>query len=131
MTGCWRRDSAAVTAGVAFLALVFAPPGHALDDCGVGMFYNNANGQCEPWAPAGVDFAPAVPVPVFNPVPIGIGFDPLPIGIGFDRASASTSRISPPYLRVPGIPGIPGIHVPGVPVPNIHVPDVRVPDAGS
>lgn len=129
MTGWWRRDSAAVTAGVAALALVFAAPGHALGDCGAGMYYNNANGLCEPWEPVGVDFTPAVPV--FNPVPIGIGFDSLPVGIGFDPGFGLNVPNIAPYLHVPGIPGIPGIpgvHLPGVPVPAIRVPEVRVPE---
>jgi hypothetical protein len=140
MTGRRLRDSATLGAGVISLALVLAPPGHALDDCGVGMYYNNYNGQCEPWAPVGVNFAPAVPVPVVDPVPIGIGFDPVPLGIGFDPGFGLNIPNVAPYLRVPGVPGIPGIpgvHVPGVPgipgvhvpgVPGVHVPDVRAPD---
>ena len=135
MTGRRLRNFAAVTAGVVSLPLVFASPGYAIDDCGIGMYYNNANAQCEPWAPVGVDFAPAVqvpvPVPAIDPVPIGIGFDPLPIGIGFDPGFGLNVPNIAPYLRVPGIPGIPDVHVPGVPdvrVPDVRVPDVRVPD---
>lgn len=134
MTGRRLRDSATLGAGVISLALVLAPPGHALDDCGVGMYYNNYNGQCEPWAPVGVNFAPAVPVPVVDPVPIGVGFDPVPIGIGFDPGFGLNIPNVAPYLRVPNVPGIPGVHVPGVPdvrvpgVPDVRVPDVRVPE---
>lgn len=122
------------------MALVAAVPGHALGDCGVGMYFNNVNGQCEPWAPVGVDFAPAVPavVPAFNPVPLGIGFDPVPVGIGFDVGFGLNVPNIAPYLRVPGIPGIP--RIPGIPgIVNVHVPvapevrlpvvpDVRIPD---
>lgn len=138
MTMSWLRGCAVLTAGVASVAVGFAAPGHALDDCGVGLYFNNANGQCEPWAPVGVDFAPAVsvPVPVVDPVPLGIDFDPLPIGIGFDPGFGLNIPNVAPYLHVPGIPGVPGIHAPGVPdvhvpdvhVPNVPVPDVRVPD---
>ena len=129
MMGRWIRDAAAMTAGVVTLALVSAPPGYAIDDCGAGMYYNNANAQCEPWAPVGVDFAPAVAVPALDPVPLGIGFDPVPIGIGFDPGFGLNVPNIAPFLRVPGIPGIPGIRVPGVPgVPDIRVPDVLAPD---
>ena len=135
MTGVRLRDTAVMATAVASLALMFAPAGHAIDDCGVGMYFNNVNGQCEPWAPVGVDFAPAIPVPVLDPVPLGIGFDPVPIGIGFDPGFGLNVPNIAPYLRVPGIGipgvGIPGIHVPGVPdlrVPDVRVPDVRVPD---
>ncbi len=128
--------SAAVTAAAVTLALTLAPPSHAIDDCGVGMYFNNAVGQCEPWAPLGVDFAPAVDVPIPVPVPLGIGFDPLPVGIGFDPDFGWNIPNVAPFLRGPnwGIPGIPGVHVPGVPgvhvpgVPDVRVPDVRVPD---
>lgn len=129
MTGRWLRDAAALGAGVVSLALVAAPCGHALDDCGVGMYYNNANGQCEPWAPVGVDFAPAVPVPVFDPVPIGIGFNPIPLGIGFDPGFGLNIPNVAPYLRVPNVPGIPGVQVPGVRVPDVRVPDAQIPEA--
>lgn len=125
------RDCAAVSAGVVSLALVVAAPGHAIEDCGVGMYYNAANAQCEPWAPVGVDFAPAVAVPVLDPVPLGIGFDPVPLGIGFDPGFGLNVPNIAPYLRVPGIPGIPGVpdlRVPDVRVPDVRVPDVRVPD---
>ena len=134
------RHAAAVTAGVLSAGVMLAAPGHAIDDCGVGMYFNNANGQCEPWAPVGVGFAPAVevPVPVVDPVPLGIGFDPVPIGIGFDPGFGLNVPNIAPYLRVPGIgvPGIPGVRLPGVPdvrvpdvgVPGVRVPDVRVPD---
>ena len=73
---CRLRDAAAVGAGVLSVAVLLAVPGHAVEGCGVGMYYNNANAQCEPWAPVGVDFAPAVTIPVLDPVPLGIGFDP-------------------------------------------------------
>ena len=132
------RNAAALTAAAASLAVVLAPPSHAIDDCGVGMYFNNAAGQCEPWAPLGVDFAPAVDVPVPVPVPLGIGFDPLPVGIGFDPDFGWNIPNVAPFLRGPnwGVPGIPGVHVPGVPdlrgpdlrVPDVRVPDVRVPD---
>lgn len=131
------RDSAALTAGVVSLGIVLATPAYAIDDCGVGMYYNNANGQCEPWAPVGVDFAPAIPVPAIDPVPLGIGFDPVPIGIGFDPGFGLNVPNIAPFLRVPGVGipgigvGIPGVHVPVVPdlrVPDVRVPDVRVPD---
>lgn len=140
MTTRGLRDSAAIAVGVATLAVAISSPAYAIDDCGGGMYYNNANAQCEPWAPIGVAFAPAVPVPVpvFDPVPLGIGFDPLPIGIGFDPGFGFNVPNIAPYLRMPGIgvpgigvPGIPGVHVPGVPdvrVPDVRVPDVRVPD---
>lgn len=136
MTGR-RRDSALLTAGAVCLALTLAPPSHAIDDCGVGMYFNNAAGQCEPWAPVGVDFAPAVDVPVPVPVPLGIGFDPLPVGIGFDPDFGWNIPNVAPFLRGPnwGVPGIPGVHVPGVDLrgpdlrgPDLRVPDVRVPD---
>lgn len=137
------RDSAAVAAAAVSLALISAPAGQALDDCGVGMYYNNANGQCEPWAPIGVGFAPAVDVPVPVPVPIGLGFDPLPIGIGFDPGFGWNVPNIAPFLRGPGI-GVPGVgdfrgpiaadlrgpdlRVPDVRVPDVRVPDVRVPE---
>ncbi len=132
MTGRRLRDTAAVTVGAVSLGLIFASPSHAVEGCGVGMYYNNANAQCEPWAPVGVDFAPAVPipVPVVDPVPLGIDFDPLPVGIGFDPGFGLNIPNVAPFLRVPGI-GIPGVRVPGVPdlrVPDVRVPDVRVPD---
>ena len=132
------RNAAALTAAAVSLAVVLAPPSNAIDDCGVGMYFNNAAGQCEPWAPLGVDFAPAVDVPVPVPVPLGIGFDPLPVGIGFDPDFGWNIPNVAPFLRGPnwGVPGIPGVHVPGVPdlrgpdlrVPDVRVPDVRVPD---
>lgn len=125
MSGRSFRDAVALTVGVASITLGFAAPAHAIDDCGVGMYYNNANAQCEPWAPVGVDFDGAVPVPV--PVPLGIGFDPVPLGIGFDPDFGLNVPNIAPYLRVPGI-GIPGIGIPDVRVPGIGVPDVRVPD---
>lgn len=137
MTGRWLRNWAAVIVGAMSLGLTFASPGHALDDCGVGMYYNNANGQCEPWAPVGVDFAGAVPVPVPVPVPLGIGFDPVPLGIGFDPDFGLNIPNIAPYLRVPGIDvpgvrlpgiGVPDVRVPGVGIPDVRVPDVRVPD---
>lgn len=135
----WLRNSAAVTLGTISLGVTLAATAQAIDDCGVGMYFNNFTGQCEPWAPVGVDFAPAVPVPVFDPVPLGIGFDPLPIGIGFDPWFGLNVPNIAPYLHVPGIPGIhvpgiPGVHVPGIPgvhvpgIPDVHVPDVRVPE---
>lgn len=128
----WLRASATVTIGLVSLGLVLAAPGHAIEGCGVGMYYNNANAQCEPWAPVGVGFAPAVavPVPVLDPVPLGIGFDPLPIGIGFDPGFGLNIPNIAPFLRVPGI-GIPGVRAPVVPdlrVPDVRVPDVRVPE---
>lgn len=129
-----RLPAALVATAGAVLGLLSATPAHALDDCGVGMYFNNVNGQCEPWAPLGVNFAPAVPVPVVDPVPLGIGFDALPVGIGFDAGFGLNVPNIAPYLRVPGVPGIPGIpdvRVPGVPdvrVPDVRVPDVRVPD---
>lgn len=136
MTGRRLRDSAALSAGAVCLAVALPAPGHAVEGCGVGMYYNNANAQCEPWAPVGVDFAPAVPipVPVVDPVPLGIGFDPVPLGIGFDPGFGLNVPNIAPYLRVPGVPGIPGVRVPnvGIPdvrVPNVGVPDVRVPEA--
>lgn len=126
------RDWIAVTASVAVLAVGFAAPGHAIEDCGVGMYYNVANAQCEPWAPVGVDFAAAAAAPVADAVALGVDFDPLPIGIGFDPGFGLNVPNIAPYLRVPGIPGIPGVpdlRVPGVPgVPDVRVPDVRVPD---
>lgn len=135
MTGRRLRDGAVVAVGVVAMAVTVAPRGHAIDDCGIGMYFNNANGQCEPWAPVGVDFAPAVPVPVLDPVPLGIGFDPLPIGIGFDPGFGLNVPNIAPYLRVPGIGipgvgnvGIPGVHVPGVGIPDVHVPNVGIPD---
>lgn len=136
MTARRLRDSATVSVGAVSLMVALAAPGQAIDDCGIGMYYNNANGQCEPWAPAGVDFAPAiaVPVPVVDPVPLGIGFDPLPLGVGFDPGFGLNVPNIAPFLHVPGVPGIPGIpgvHVPVVPdmhVPDVRGPDVRVPD---
>ena len=125
---CRLRDSAAVSAGVVCLTLVFAAPGHAVEGCGVGMYYNDANAQCEPWVPVGVNFAPAVPVPVLNPVPLGIGFDPVPIGIGFDPGFGLNVPNIAPFLRVPNIPGVPGIQ--GIRVPGVGIPDVRVPGVG-
>ena len=127
------RDFAAMTAAAVSLALVLAPPSHAIEDCGVGMYFSNAAGQCEPWAPVGVDFTPAVDVPVPVPVPVGIGFDPLPVGIGFDPDFGWNIPNVASILRGQnwGVPGIPGVHVPGVPdvrVPDVRVPDVRVPD---
>lgn len=137
------RGSAAVTAAAVSLALTFAPQSHAIDDCGIGMYFNNAVGQCEPWAPVGVDFAPAVPVPVPVPVPLGLGFDPLPLGIGFDPDFGWNIPNVAPFLRGPnwGIPGIRGpiagdlrgpigadLRVPDVRVPDVRVPDVRVPE---
>lgn len=133
MTRFSLRDSAGVTVGALSAALLFAAPGHAIDDCGVGMYYNNAIGQCEPWAPVGVDFAPAVGGPAFNPVPIGVGFDPLPVGIGFDVDFGWNVPNIAPYLRVPALPGVvhgPGIFGPPRPIgPDLRVPDVRVPPA--
>lgn len=129
MTG-GLRNSTAVTAGAVCLALTLAPTSQAIDDCGVGMYFNNGAGQCEPWAPVGVDFAPAVDVPVPVPVPLGIGFDPLPVGIGFDPDFGWNIPNVAPFLRGPNI-GIPGVRLPGVPdvrVPDLRVPDVRVPD---
>lgn len=121
------RSSAALTAAGMCLAMALAPPSHAIDDCGVGMYFNNAAGQCEPWAPVGVDFAPAVPVAVPVPVPVGIGFDPLPVGIGFDPDFGWNIPNVAPFLRGPNI-GFPGVRVPDVRVPDVRVPDVRVPD---
>lgn len=127
------RNSAALTAAAVSLVVALAPPSNAIDDCGVGMYFNNAAGQCEPWAPVGVDFAPAVDVPVPVPVPLGIGFDPLPVGIGFDPDFGWNIPNVAPFLRGPnwGVPGIPGVHVPGVPDlrgPDLRGPDVRVPE---
>ncbi len=141
MTRRWLRDSAAVTAGVAALAVISAAPGHALDDCGVGMYYNNVYSSCEPWAPVGVNFAPGPPIvpgigipgPIFDPVPLGIGFDPLPVGIGFDADFGWNVPNIAPYMRLRGIPGVPGIGIPGIPgvhvpgIPDVRIPDVRVP----
>lgn len=128
------RIAAGLSAGVVALAIAFAPPGQAIEDCGIGMYYNQVNAQCEPWAPVGVDFAPVVPVPVIDPIPLGIGFDPVPIGIGFDTDFGFNVPNIAPYLRGPIIPGIPGVRVPGVPdvrlgpVPDVRVPEVRVPE---
>ena len=119
------RNSAALTAAAVSLAVMLAPPSHAIDDCGVGMYFNNAAGQCEPWAPVGVDFAPAADIPV--PVPVGIGFDPLPVGIGFDPDFGWNIPNVAPFLRGPNI-GIPGIRVPDVRVPDVRVPEVRIPE---
>lgn len=138
MTRRRHRRFSAATAGAVTVAVALASPGYALDDCGVGMYYNNYNGQCEPWAPVGVNFAPGpavgVPVPALAPIPLGVDFDPLPVGIGFDVGFGLNVPNIAPYLRVPGIgiPGIPG--VPGIPdvrvpvVPDLRVPDVRVPE---
>lgn len=132
MTGRLHR-SIAVGAGVLAAAVMLAAPGHAVEGCGVGMYYNNANAACEPWAPVGVDFAPAVgiPVPVVDPVPLGIGFDPIPLGIGFDPGFGLNVPNIAPYLRGPnvlGVPGIPDLRVPGVGIPDVRVPGVGIPD---
>ena len=146
MTSRRLRDSAVLTAGLLSLGVTFAAPGHAIEGCGVGLYFNNVTGQCQPWAPAGVGFvaaaaaAAAVPVAaaVLDPIPLGIGFDPLPLGIGFDPWFGLNVPNIAPFLRVPDF-GIPGLHVPGVPdwrgplapdlrVPDLRVPDVRVPD---
>lgn len=140
MTGRRLRDSAVLTAGLLSLGVTFAAPGHAIEGCGIGLYFNNVTGQCEPWAPAGVGFAAAAAagavaaaVPVVDPIPLGIGFDPLPLGIGFDPWFGLNVPNIAPFLRVPDF-GIPGVHVPGVPdwrgplVPDLRVPDVRVPD---
>ena len=128
---CRLRDAAAVGAGVLSVAVLLAVPGHAVEGCGVGMYYNNANAQCEPWAPVGVDFAPAVTITVLDPVPLGIGFDPVPIGIGFDPGFGLNVPNIAPYLRVPnilGVPGIPDVRVPRLGIPDVRGPEVRVPE---
>lgn len=125
MSGRTLLDPATLTVGIASLIIGFAAPAHAIDDCGVGMYYNNANDQCEPWAPVGVDFDGVAPVAV--PVPLGIGFDPVPLGIGFDPGFGLNVPNIAPYLRLPGI-GLPGIGLPGIGIPDVRVPGIGVPD---
>ena len=122
--GCWGREGVTAAAFAVSAAVVLAAPGHALEDCGVGMDYDYDTGQCQPWVPVGVNFDPAIPVPVpefgFNPS-LQVNFPDLVPNVDLGVPNLVPNI----HADVPNI--APEVRVPDV-VPDVHVPEVRVPE---